>query len=201
MYDPFTTRYTFACPSHGRARVVLSDFRTVERLPGAVHPAVFRVRFACPCGGEHDGLVTHDELDWAPLGVGTGAFFDLMTARTAPVGAELAEMAAGRIGAGEWPWSFFCYPEGRSRPVFPSSFSLLAPGGRRDALVGIAVRCPACHGLSVNLVSHAHVDVPFHNDDRIGVVDHMFSDDALRTLTAFQEELYSTAFDERRLAL
>jgi hypothetical protein len=201
MYDPLTARYTFPCPTRGEARVALSDFRTVERLPGAAHPAVYRIRFACGCGGEHDGLVSHDELDWAPLGLGEGAFFDLMTSRAAPVAYELADVAATRIGAGDWPWSFFCYPEERPRPVFPSSFSLLAPGDGPRSLVGVAVRCPTCRSLSVNLVSHAHVDVPFHNDERIGVVGHVFADDALRTIEEFREELYSAGFDERRLAL
>jgi hypothetical protein len=53
----------------------------------------------------------------------------------------------------------------------------------------------------VNLVSHEHVDVPFHNDTRVGVVEHVFPDDALRTLEAFRAELYSAAFDARRLTL
>ena len=57
MYDPLTGRFTFACPTRGEARVTLSAFRRLERLPGAAHPAVYRVRFACVCGGEHDGLV------------------------------------------------------------------------------------------------------------------------------------------------
>ena len=200
MYDALTARYAFPCPLTGRTRVALSDFRAVERLPGAAHPAIYRVRFACGCGGEHDGLVSHDELDWAPLGVGEGEFFDLMTSRAAPLGDELADVAATRIGAGDWPWSFFCYPEERPRPVFPSSFSLLAPGGDHR-LVGVAIRCPVCRALSVNLVSQAHVDVPFHNDPRIGVVRHVFADDALRTVEEFRAELYSAGFDERRLAL
>ena len=46
----------------------LSSFRRLERLPGAAHPAVFRVLFDCPCGEDHLGLVSHDDLDWAPLG-------------------------------------------------------------------------------------------------------------------------------------
>jgi hypothetical protein len=121
-----------------------------------------------------------------------------MTSRVEPVAAELGDLAAARIGAGEWPWTFFCYPEERPRPVFPSSFSLLAPG---DGSLGLAVRCPACQRLSVNLVSHEHVDVPFHNDTRVGVVEHVFPDDALRTLEAFRAELYSAAFDARRLTL
>jgi hypothetical protein len=198
MYDALTSRYTFACPSRGASRVALSSFRRLERLPGASHPVVYRVLFACPCGDDHEGLVAHDDLDWAPLGLDAGVFLNLMTSRVEAVGAELADLAATRIGAGEWPWTFFCYPEERPRPVFPSSFSLLAPG---DGSVGIAVRCPACQRVSVNLVSREHVDLPFHNDARVGVVEHVFADDALRTLEAFRHELWSSSFDARRLTL
>src|SRR5581483_11583273 len=99
MYDPLTSRYTFSCPHRGEARVALSDFRTLERLEGAV-------------------------------------FLNLMTSRVEPVADELGDLAATRIRAGEWPWSFFCYPEERPRPVFPSSFSLLAPGDRPPSRLG-----------------------------------------------------------------
>ncbi len=198
MYDVLTTRYTFACPATGETSVRLSAFRCLERLPGAVHPAVYRVRFACPCGQEHPGLVTHDELDWAPLGLGAGQFLNLMTARLEPVESELGDLAARRIQSGDWPWSFFCYPEERPRPVFPSSFFLLTPGGGDEA-VAVAVRCPVCTAISLNLVSPDHVDVPFHNDDAVGVVEHVFAADALRTIDEFRAELYSTAFDARRL--
>jgi hypothetical protein len=198
MYDALRSRYTFPCPTRGESSVALSSFRVVERLPGAAHPAVFRVRFACPCGEEHDGLVGHDDLDWAPLGLDAGVFLNLMTSRVEPVAVELGELAASRIGAGEWPWSFFCYPEERPRPVFPSSFALLVPG---DGSLGLAVRCPDCHNLSVNLVSQSHVDVPFHNDPEIGVLEHVFAGDALRTLEEFRSELYSASFDVRRLSL
>ena len=198
MYDALTSRYTFACPVRGECRVALSAFRRFERLPGAAHPAVFRIRFACPCGDEHDGLVSHDDLDLAPLGLDAGAFVNLMTARVEPVAAELGDFAATRIGTGEWPWSFFCYPEERPRPVFPSSFSLLAPG---DGSLGLVVRCPVCARLSVNLVSHAHVDLPFHNDREIGVVEHLFPDDAIETIATFRAELWSSSFDARRLEL
>ena len=199
MYDALTTRYTFACPAHGEARVPLSAFRRVERLPGAAHPAVFRITFACACGGEHVGLVPHDELDWAPLGLETGSFVNVMTARVDDAAAELADLAARRIGAGEWPWTFYCYPEERPRPGFPSAFALVAPGER--ASVGVAVRCAACARLSVNLVSVAHLDVPFHNDRHVGVVEHFFSDDARQTVDEFTAELYSGRFDARRLLL
>jgi hypothetical protein len=198
VYDALTSRYTFACPSKGESRVCLSAFRELTRLPGAAHPAVFRVRFACPCGDEHLGLIAHDELDWAPLGLQEGVFLNLMTARLEMLADELSDLAARRIQAGDWPWSFFCYPEERPRPVFPSSFLVLAPGG---ASLGLAVRCPSCARTSVNLVSHSHVDLPFHNDRDIGVVEHVFTDDALGTLEAFRAELYSSTFDTRRLTL
>lgn len=182
----------------GEAQVPLSAFRSIEQLPGAAHPAVFRVRFGCGCGEEHDGLVAHDDLDWAPLGLRAGEFLNLMTSRLEPVGTELGDLAAMRIRRGEWPWSFFCYPEEQPRPVFPSSFTLLTA---TRGTVGLAVRCPSCRRLSLNLVSHPHVDVPFHNDREVGVVEHMFAEDGLATLEEFRAELWSASFDVRRLAL
>ena len=198
VYDALTSRYTFACPTNGETRVCLSAFRELGRLPGAAHPAVFRVRFACPCGDEHLGLIAHDELDWAPLGLQEGVYLNLMTARLEALADELSDLAARRIQSGHWPWSFFCYPEELPRPVFPSSFLVLAPGG---GSLGLAVRCPSCARTSVNLVSHSHVDLPFHNDREIGVVEHVFSDDAVGTLETFRAELYSSSFDARRLTL
>jgi hypothetical protein len=198
MYDALKSRYTFACPSRGEVDVPLSAFRRLERLPGAAHPAVFSVAFECTCGDEHLGLVAHDELDWAPLGLVEGTFVNLMTATVDDVAGELADVAARHIQQGQWPWSFFCYPEERPRPVFPSSFFLLAPGGRS---LGLAVRCPACARTSVNLVSAEHVDLPFHNDAHVGVVQHVFQEDAVTTLAEFRDELYSASFDVRRLHL
>ncbi len=199
MYDVLRSRYEFACPVHGATLVPLSAFRQIERLAGTAHPVVFRVRFECAaCGADHDGLVGHDDLDWAPLGLAAGEFLNLMTSRVEPVASELGDLAATRIGAGEWPWSFFCYPEERPRPVFPSSFTLLAAG---EGSVGLAVRCPHCRALSLNLVSQPHVDLPFHNDREVGVVEHLFADDALRTVDEFGAELWSSSFDARRLAL
>ena len=198
MYDVFRSRYTFACPTRGEALVALSAFRRLVRLPGATHPALYQVEFDCGCGDTHVGLVADDDLDWAPLGLAAGTFLNLMTSRVDPVGDELAEVSARRIMAGEWPWSFFCYPEERPRPVFPSSFFLLAPG---DGSLGLAVLCPVCRRTSVNVVSHEHVDVPFHNDREVGVVEHLFSDDRHATVEEFRAELWSARFDARRLAL
>jgi hypothetical protein len=198
MYDALTARFTFACPARGQTRVALSAFRRLERLPGAAHPAVYRVLFDCACGEKHDGLVAHDDLDWAPLGLGGGVFFNFMTAHFDPLEDELSDLAARRLQAGEWPWSFFCYPEERPRPVFPSAFFLLAPG---DRALGLAVRCPACQRMSINLVSHQHVDIPWHNDAEVGVVERVFADDIATMVTEFREELESSRFDSRRIDL
>jgi hypothetical protein len=198
VYDALRGRYTFACPRQGEASVALSAFRRLERLPGAAHPVAYRVSFLCACGDEHAALVPHDELDWAPLGLRAGAFLNLMTARLDDAGLELGDLAARRIGAGEWPWTFFCYPEGRPRPVSPSSFWLLAAAGQG---CGVAVRCPACTHVSVNLVSRAHVDVPFHNDREVGVLECLLGGDAERVVAEFRAELHSSRFDTRRLAL
>jgi hypothetical protein len=201
MYDALTTSYTFSCPTHGETRVRLSRFRRLEELPGAQHPAVYRIEFACGCGAQHPGLVSHDDLDWAPLGLADSTtFVNLMTSRVETTGSELKELAAVKIKAGEWPWSFFCWPEERPRPVFPSAFRMLAPATSGDR-VGLAVSCPVCGKVSVNLVSRSHVDVPFVNDREVGVVEHLFEHDAAAAVEEFREELYSASFDARRLGL
>jgi hypothetical protein len=201
MYDTLTTSYTFSCPVHGETRVRLSGFRRLQELPGAHHPAVYAVEFDCGCGAAHPGLVSHADLDWAPLGLEESTpFLNLMTSRMEETAAELGDLAAARIKAGEWPWSFFCWPEERPRPVYPSAFRLLAPAVSGDQ-VGVAVRCPACGKLSVNLVTRAHVDVPFVNDREVGVVGHLFADDLTATTAEFHAELWSGSFDARRLAL
>ena len=196
MYDALTSRYGFSCPVRGETSVTLSEFRSLEPLAGTSHPVVYRVTFACACGDEHPGLVTHDELDWAPLGFGGERFFNLMTARLEDTSIELSDLAARRIQAGEWPWTFFCLPEERPRPVYPSSFFLIAPG---DETVGVAVRCPVCLRPSVNLVTHRHVDLPFHNDAEVGVVRHLFWEEPL--VEGFRSFLGSSEFDARRLHL
>jgi hypothetical protein len=195
MYDGLTGRYTFSCPVRAEVSVPLSAFRVLERLPGAAHPSVFKITFACACGEEHEGLITHDELDWAPVAGSDRPFFNLMTARLESSSPELLELAASRIRAGAWPWSFFCYPEERPRPVFPSAFRLLSAGSEG---VGLAVQCPACAHTSVNVVTREHVDVPFYNDRRVAVVEHVFAFDRERAVEAFRAELFSTAFDASR---
>ena len=161
-------------PARGEAQVLLSAFRTHRAAAGRGAPGRLPRRAStAAAASEHDGLVTHDELDWAPLGLGAGEFLNLMTARLDPVAPSSASSPPRTSERGEWPWSFFCYPEERPRPVFPSLVHA-ARAGHRTAAVGLAVRCPGCRRLSLNLVSHAHVDVPFHNDAQIGVVEHVF---------------------------
>lgn len=197
--DPLTGTYTMPCPAHGAARVRLSQFRVLDQLPGPARPVVFRVRFSCSCGGEHPALVAHDDLDWGPLGLSApDGFVNLMTARLDPLADELLELATAHIERGEWPWSFFCHLEERPRPMTPSAFRLVAS---TDRSVAVAVRCPVCTSVSINLVSHAHVDIPFANDRHVAVVPHVFEPDAIRTVEAFRAMLGSAAFDERRLEL
>ena len=148
MYEQLTGRYTFACPTRGEVRVRLSRFLLLERLPGAAHPAVYKILFACECGEEHEGLLAHDDLDRAPLAGAEEQFLNLMTARLESAAAELLDLAARRIKTGEWPWSFFCYPEERPRPVFPSAFRVLAEGGEE---LGVAVECPSCSQTSARI--------------------------------------------------
>jgi hypothetical protein len=200
MYDALTTSYRFACPVRGETRVRLSSFRYLQRLPGPAHPSVYSVRFACPCGDDHQTLVAHGDLDWAPLGLGEGEFVNLMTDKTEPVAADLVDLAARHIGDGDWPWSFYCFAEDRPRPIFPSSFVVLAPATTRR-LLALAVGCPSCGRISVNIVSIDHVDLPFHHDREVAVVPHLFEVDGLRTVETFREELYSDSFDIRRLQL
>ncbi len=197
--DALTSTFRLACPRQGTARVLLSAFRRIERLPGTSHPAAYQVQFSCGCGEDHPALLSHALLDWAPLGLDTdGSFLNLMTSRHDDLAEELTSVVTSRISAGEWPWTFFCYPEDRARPVGPSSFTLLAAGG---GSVAMAVLCPFCGSVSINLVSRAHVDVPFANDVRVGVVAHVFPADALRTVEQFKAELHSAVFDERRVEL
>jgi hypothetical protein len=53
----------------------------------------------------------------------------------------------------------------------------------------------------VNLVSNEHVDLPFHNDREVGVVEHVFAGDVEPTVEEFRAELWSASFDARRLDL
>lgn len=197
--DALTGTFRLSCPRHGAARVLLSSFHCIARLPGATHPAVYRIEFDCTCGAEHPALLTEAELDWSPLGLSSEmTFLNLMTAREDGLAGELGAIVSARIKAGEWPWSFYCRREERARPVTPSAFALLAAGG---AAMALAIRCPWCDAVSINVVSRAHVDLPFVNDASVAVAPRVFAAGDLATLEAFHAALHSAAFDERRLEL
>ena len=58
MYDMLRASYRFHCPARPGGelvRVPLSAFRRLERLPGAAHPAVYRVEYDCGCGESAPG--------------------------------------------------------------------------------------------------------------------------------------------------
>ncbi len=175
MYEGLTATYRFTCPSSRReVRVRLSSFRSLERLPGTAHPAVYDVTFACPCGGEHEALLRHDQLDWAPLAPLEAPFYNVMTGRLEHARGELAEHALAQLARGRWPWRFFCRSEARSRPVFPSAFRVLSPS---RSTLAVAARCPSCGGTSANLVSAEHLDVPFYCDREVGVIERPLGDE------------------------
>ena len=97
----------------------LSVVPQLEPLAGTAHPVVYRVRFACPCGDEHDGLVSHDELDWAPLGLEGGVFLNLMTSRVEPVSAELSGAGGGAHQGGGVAVELLLLPGGAAAAGVP----------------------------------------------------------------------------------
>ncbi len=189
--------FALSCPQRGRAWLPLSAFRLLDRIRGTSRPTVFNVVFDCPCGEVHTGFVTHDDLDVAPLGIGSaGTFRNLMTSKEETVESELSELAATRIGAGQWPWCFVCLLESSPRPINPSAITLIAPEGER---FGVAVRCPSCATVSVNLVSQQHVDIPFWNDPQVAVVDHVFRGPDADDVDLLRLELASLELEQRTI--
>jgi hypothetical protein len=182
MYDPLRAEYRMRCPERSpdgdrRYGVTLSQFVSVARLPGAQHPAVYCVHHQCAaCLGSHDALLTHDELDHAPV-VGASPsepFWEPLTGRIAgDAGDELREAAASRVRRGDWPWLFWCAEERCRKPLFPSEIRFAA---RRDERVGIAVVCSGCARASLNVVTPWHLDVPFFHDRAVEVSDRPLRD-------------------------
>src|SRR5436190_1195625 len=87
---------------------------------------------------------------------------------------------------------------GTAHPAVYKVTFACACGDDHEDRVGVAVECPACARTSVNLVTRPHVDVPFYNDRRVDVIEHIFCADRHSTVDAFRAELDSSAFDARR---
>lgn len=193
MFDQLRNQYSLRCPTRDeRAWVSVSAFRRIRRLRGATSPAVFRVEFDCACGDVHQTLVSHDRLDWAPLGTdSTETFTNLLTGRRELVATELVEQATDHIRRGRWPWTFWCHPESALRPGFPSSLRFVTPEHDHGAdRVGVLVRCFSCARHTVNIVSCDHLDVPWHNDPHIAYVAQVFDGDQLAPEERFRHQLW-----------
>jgi hypothetical protein len=200
MYDVLRASYRFHCPadpSGSRRTVPLSRFRSIERLQGAAHPAVFRIGYRCDCGQDHVGLVSHDDLDYRPIGGSSELEFrNLLTGRLESVGSEMLEIAGAHVKRGNWPWRLYCCNESTLKPVFPSCLTHVAPA--ETDLVGVAMRCPSCGDLSLNVVTRAHLDVPFYHDDVVRIIERPFGDHRDLTIERFHEDLWSAGFDAER---
>ena len=106
----------------------------MSRSAGPARPAVFKITFACECGDEHEGLATHEDLDWAPLGGHAGQFVDLMTSRTRDAADELLASATTHLKAGA-PWQTTI---GRDLEGLTLGVLGLGKLGQRSAAVGKA---------------------------------------------------------------
>lgn len=193
MFDPIRNRYALTCPEHEETVwVPVSGFRAIRRLRGAHAPAVFRVAFDCECGGRHEALVSHDRLDWEPLGTdSTETFTNLLTGRRELLATELSEQATDHLRRGSWPWMFYCHPESAMRPGFPSSLRFVTPEhGHGTDRVGTLVRCFSCERHTVNIVSRDHLDVPWHTDAAIGFIAQVFDGDAIAPEERFRHQLH-----------
>lgn len=192
MFDPIRNHYSLACPELAEpVHVAVSSFRTIRRLRGATRPAVFRVEFDCPCGGRHEALVTHDRLDWEPLGTeSTETFTNLLTGRRELLATELVEHATQQLRRGSWPWLFWCHPESALRPGFPSSLRFITPEhDHGSGRVGTLVRCATCARHTVNFVTPEHLDVPWHNDAHVGYVAEVFDGERISAEERFRQQL------------
>jgi hypothetical protein len=118
------------------------------------------------------------------------------------VGDELAEVARTHVQRGNWPWRLYCSTEARMRPVWPSSLAIVTPSASgREGVLGVAMSCPGCGEVSLNLVTGAHLDVPFYHDRVVRYVDRPYGDGRDLTVDIFHAELHSARFDSERAGL
>ena len=68
-------------------------------------------------------------------------------------------------------------------------------------LVGVAMHCPSCGEISLNVVTQRHLDVPFYHDRVVRYIERPFGDRRDLTLDRFHEQLFSSRFDGERASL
>jgi hypothetical protein len=121
-----------------------------------------------------------------------------MTATLDLVEGELADLRR-LIAAGKWPWSFFCYPEERPRPIFPSAFFLLAPASTAARWGSPCAVRSARASRSTSSRRSTSTFLPQRRRDRGG---RARSRRLRRVLEEFSAELVTAKrFDARRLSL
>ena len=180
--------------------VALSRFRSIERLPGAAHPAVYRISYLCDCGDHHQGLVAHSDLDYGPIAPQPELEFrNLLTGRTEPVADELADLARRHVQRGNWPWRLYCSAEAALKPVFPSSLALV----RRRPPTWSAWRCAARPAASCPSTSSPRATWTCRSitTRSIKILERPFGDRRDLTVDRFHAELHSAGFDVERARL
>jgi hypothetical protein len=160
QYDQLRASWTVPAPCEAAApgaqhAVQLDQFRTLERLPGAISPACYRVGYACPgCDRLHSGLATQGILDWEPLQGMWPVFHDLM------IGRENWEPVQSRwvdgLIRGEWPLAGWCTLRRHVVGLWPTQLRAIEPreGGTHFL---VCFDCPACQALEVETMDAARL--------------------------------------------
>jgi len=142
--------------------------------------------------------VSHDDLDYAPIGAADVTFRNLLTGRTEPVGASCSSWPAARCRRAT-AVAAVLRPRGEAEAGVPVEPDDGLPADSQ--LVGVAMRCPSCGELSLNVVTESHLDVPFYHDRTVRLIDRPFGDRRDLTVDAFHAELWSAGFDAARASL
>lgn len=148
MWDPLQSAWRLRCPEQENPPTVrLHDFRQIERLAGAVSPAVYRIRFDCDCGERHTALLTASELDLDPVTTPLPCHHDLLLGRTAWAADELERRWQDAIVRGTWPLRVRCPRNHAAQMAWPSLLRAIEPLSGERAV--IHYECPCCHRLAV----------------------------------------------------
>ena len=204
MYDALTTTYTLLVPAprrDARAAVALPPARAAARAR-SIRPSTASSSPAAAATSTPGSSRTTTSTGRRSASSDETTFVNLMTSqRRAARRTSSRDLAAARIKAGEWPWSFFCWPEERPRPVFPSAFRLLAP----TAAAAIAWRRRALPVLRARLgeprLARARRRAVHERPRGRRRRSTCSRDDAGATVEEFRAELDSESFDARRLDL